>query len=422
MKRVVLARYGEIALKGRNRGIFEGMLARNMRRALVAQPGFRLSREYGRIYVEPKNPGAEGRVLEVAQTLRQTFGLVGVCPAVQAPLEYERVAEAAVLVAREAYALRPNSITFKIDARRSEKRFPKDSMTLNRELGGAVLDAIPKLKVDVHRPDIRVSVEVRQEGAFVYADDLPCSGGLPVGMSGRVMALLSGGIDSPVALWMAMKRGLSVDALHFETPPFTGTDARMKVIDLCRLLSEWGGPDRLHVVNFTPLQKLIWGRCPAELRVTLMRRLFLQIAQRLADAARAEAIVTGDSVGQVASQTLTSLRVIEDGIELPVLRPVVGFDKTEIVARAREIGTFEISIRPFDDCCALFVPEHPSTRPDLQATRAAQQGVGDAEVEAAIGEAIAHRDVLSFRARAARRDASIPAGAASSVIPEPVAR
>ena len=401
MGNVLLARYGEIALKGGNRGYFEGLLARNIRRSLIAVPGFRLQRVYGRIYAEPVNAEAEARVSEAADCLKKVFGLVGVAVARKTLLTTAAITEAAVACAEEAVAgasgSPPGIRTFKIDASRSEKRFPLDSMQLNRELGGAVLDALPALKVDVHKPDLRVTVEVRQEGAFVYAEDRKCPGGLPVGMSGRVVSLLSGGIDSPVASWLAMKRGMSVDALHFETPPFTSAESREKVVDLCRTLSVWGGPSRLHVVNFTPLQRLIWGRAPAALRITIMRRQFMKIAERIAEGARAEALVTGDSVGQVASQTLTSMRTIEDGIALPVLRPLLAWDKSEIVMKAREIGTYEISIRPFDDCCAMFVPEHPATKPGLAECRRAEEAIGAAELEAAVTEAITSREVTSVR-------------------------
>ncbi|ADU51392.1 thiamine biosynthesis/tRNA modification protein ThiI [Thermaerobacter marianensis DSM 12885] len=375
--RVLLVRYGEIGLKGRNRPQFEQALVRQVRRALAPWPGVAVYRTPGRVWVEPP-AGTDATPL--LEALQRVFGIVAVAPAEQVPLDLDAIAGAAQQVledALEAEAGRPGTppgprITFKVEARRSNKRFPLTSLELNRELGNRLLAAHPELKVDVQRPRITVHVEVRHDGAYVYARSVPGPGGLPVGVTGRACALLSGGIDSPVAVWMAMKRGLSVIPVHFHSPPFTSERAREKVVDLTRVLARWGGAMPLWVVHFTEVQRAIQLECPPELTITLMRRMMFRIAERIAARERALALVTGESLGQVASQTLESIRTISAVATLPVLRPLIGMDKTEIVERARAIGTYDISILPYEDCCTLFVPAHPATRPRPEQAEAAE--------------------------------------------------
>ncbi|HEY8552065.1 MAG TPA: tRNA uracil 4-sulfurtransferase ThiI [Thermaerobacter sp.] len=418
-QRVLLVRYGEIGLKGRNRPRFEQALVRQVRRALASWPGVAVYRTPGRVWVEPP-AGVDPEPL--LEALKRVFGVVAVSPAERVSLDLEAIGEAALRVLEDALAdssqanALPGSrsgagaaggptrddasapasvaatsggaatdpataggpgatrtpITFKVEARRSNKRFPLTSIEINRQLGSRLLAAHPELKVDVQRPHITVHVEIRHDGAYVYARSVPGPGGLPVGVTGRACALLSGGIDSPVAVWMAMKRGLSVIPVHFHSPPFTSERAREKVVDVTRVLARWGGPLPLWVVHFTEVQRAIQLECPPELTITLMRRMMFRLAERIAARERALALVTGESLGQVASQTMESIRTIGAVTTLPVLRPLIGMDKAEIVDRARAIGTYEISILPYEDCCTLFVPAHPATRPRPEQAEAAE--------------------------------------------------
>ncbi len=385
-ERLILVRFGEIALKGGNRPAFEKRLAARIRQA-VAPLGARVAAAYGRFLVR-----GGGDPAEALRRLARVFGIVSMSPALVAPLDLESIREAALLALREALAAGPGgravrpaspgiihpaspgivhpaspgagpAATFKVESRRANKGFPLDSMALNQALGAHLLEHQPGLRVDVHRPDVTVHVEVRDEAAYVYTAVLPGPGGLPAGSGGRAALLLSGGIDSPVAAWMAMKRGLELEAVHFHSPPFTGARAVDKVIDLCRELAGWGGLTALHLVRFTEVQKAVYRHCPADLGVTVMRRMMFRIAEGIARDRGALALVTGESLGQVASQTLESLHTIGRVVRLPVLRPLIGLDKTEIVERARAIGTYDISIRPYEDCCTIFVPKHPRTRP-----------------------------------------------------------
>lgn len=356
-----MIRYGEIGLKGKNRPAFERRLMGNISRALGM--GFaRVQRVYGRILVE-----SEADPAQILDKLSKVFGIVGVSPALRLPLTEQAICEGALAVLQDAAArvLLPagEPLTFKVEARRSNKQFPRTSPEINGLVGGYLLDNFPGLKVDVHTPRIKVRVEIREQNAFVYADDIPGVGGLPVGASGKALLLLSGGIDSPVAGWMAMKRGIEIEAVHFHSFPFTGEKSLEKVRDLCRILTGYTSRIKLHVVHFTDIQKEIQRSCPEELRVTIMRRMMFRLAVRIADDAGALALVTGESVGQVASQTLESMRVINQVIDIPVLRPLVGMDKHEIISRAQAIGTYETSVLPYEDCCTLFLPKHPATRP-----------------------------------------------------------
>ncbi|GAB6876121.1 tRNA uracil 4-sulfurtransferase ThiI [Thermaerobacter litoralis] len=376
MNPVLLVRYGEIGLKGRNRPQFEQALLRQIRRALGAWPGTAVYRTPGRVWVEPPAGTDPEPLLEA---LQRVFGIVAVSPAERVDLDLEAIAAGARRVLEAALEDRPGGggpaggpVTFKVEARRSNKRFPLTSLDLNRELGARLLAAHPELKVDVQRPQVTVHVEVRHDGAYVYARSVPGPGGLPVGVTGRACVLLSGGIDSPVAVWMAMKRGLRPICVHFHSPPFTSERAREKVVDLTRVLARWGGPLALWVVHFTEVQRAIQLDCPPELTITLMRRMMFRLAERIAARERALALVTGESLGQVASQTLESIRTISAVTTLPVLRPLIGLDKTEIVERARAIGTYDISVLPYEDCCTLFVPAHPATRPRPEQAEAAE--------------------------------------------------
>jgi len=362
MYNTYLIRYGEIGLKGKNRPQFERRLMDNISRALGRVGRAKVSRVHGRLVVESEMDPAL-----VLESLQKVFGIVGVSPALRLPLELEAVYAGALQALKDAVpGLRvpPGTpVTFKVEARRSNKSFSKTSPELNALVGGYLLDHYPGLQVDVHNPAILVRVEIREKNAFVYAGDVPGIGGLPVGSSGRALLLLSGGIDSPVAGWMAMKRGIEIEAVHFHSFPFTGEKSLEKVRELCRLLAGYTARIRLHVVHFTDIQKEIQMRCPEELRVTIMRRMMFRLSTKIAAQREALALVTGECVGQVASQTLESMRTISMVTDLPVLRPLVCMDKEEIIKRAQLIGTFATSILPYEDCCTLFLPRHPATRP-----------------------------------------------------------
>ncbi len=385
----ILVRYGEIGLKGQNRSYFEAKLVENIKRALGGYPVSRVYKTHGRVLVEPEGPWEE-----VANRLTDVFGIVVINPAVRIPPQLEGILEASVRVVKDASGGEPT--TFKVETRRADKSFPKKSPELNRLVGAACLKSVPGLKVDVHHPQVRLNVEIREDGAYVYCHALKGPGGLPVGTSGKGLLLLSGGIDSPVAGWMAMKRGIQVEAIHFHSFPLTSDRSKEKVIDLSRELAWYGGPFRLHVVHFTEVQKAIQKECPEGLRVTIMRRMMFRIAESLAQRRKILALVTGESVGQVASQTLESLAVINRVTRMPVIRPLVGFDKGEITDLAKRIGTYEISIRPYEDCCTLFVPRHPKTRPREEQ---AEEAEANLEVDSLVDEALQKTETLVLEPR-----------------------
>ncbi|PDO10268.1 MAG: tRNA 4-thiouridine(8) synthase ThiI [Candidatus Reconcilbacillus cellulovorans] len=355
----VLLRFGELTLKGRNRAWFEDQAVREVKRAIAAFPNAVVEKDYGRLYVRLNGEPYEG----VREALGTVFGLVSFSPVIRVPLELDAILDA-VLSAIDAK--RPEPRTFKISVRRANKRFPYTTRELNPMLGSRVLERRPHLKVDLHRPDIEVSVEIRDTEAFVYSDTIPGLGGFPVGTNGKAVLLLSGGIDSPVAGWLAMRRGLAIEAVHFHSMPYTSDRARQKVIDLAAVLARYCGQMTLHLVSFTDIQLRLKSACPEHLLITMMRRSMFRIAQTIAGLRGARGIVTGESLGQVASQTLASLHVIGKVADLPVIRPLIATDKTDIVRLAEKIGTYSISIRPYEDCCTLFVPKSPSTNPNLR--------------------------------------------------------
>ncbi len=389
MEQLLLVRYGEIGLKGRNRHVFEERLADNMRAALGDVVGAKVSREYGRVFVRLPD---EAALEEATARLQRVFGIVAVNPALRVPLELEAIQQAAAALVRADGDPRR---TFRVSARRAYKQFPHTSQELNQLVGAYVLRSVPNLSARMTEPDVTVTVEVREHAAYVYVDQVDGPGGLPVGASSRALLLLSGGIDSPVAGWMAMKRGIDLHAIHFHSPPFTSERSKQKVIDLCETLSRWNpGPVPLHVVHFTEVQKEIHRHVPQELGMTVMRRFMFRIAERLAARVEAVALVTGESVGQVASQTLESMAAINAVTTMPVLRPLVGFDKHEIIERAQRIETYDISILPYEDCCTIFVPERPATRPSIAAAEAAERTL---DVDGLVARALEHVDTIFAR-------------------------
>ena len=364
MESVLLVRYAEIHLKGLNRPFFERALVRAIKEALLPNK-VDVRREQGRIFVYGI---PEDRLYESADRLTRVFGIHSVSPTLSCEKDFAKIEEAASVLMEQALADGKEK-TFKVFSRRADKRFPMRSQEICMELGHTLLTRFPLLKVDVHKPDLSVGVEIRQQSAFVYAEEIPCAGGMPVGCNGRAMLLISGGIDSPVAGHMIAKRGVAIDAVHFFSYPYTSERARDKVIELARLISRYVGKIRLHLVPFTEIQLTIHEKCPASETTILMRRQMMKIAEMIALRDGCQALITGEAIGQVASQTIESLTVTEDAVTLPVFRPLIGFDKDDIIEKAQKIGTFETSILPYEDCCTVFVPQHPVTKPAVAKIR-----------------------------------------------------
>lgn len=392
---LILIRYGEISLKGKNRPSFENRLVSNIRRALDGLGRVRVFKLRGRIMVDAGNVDLS----KVMERLQRVFGIVSFSPVNKVnatPEDIYRTACDSIKRSMERDGLTGGEgkpVTFRVTVRRADKTFLMDSMELSRQVGGYLLANIPGLKVDLHTPQIIVSIDVREGQAYIFSDTIPGPGGLPVGVSGKAMLLLSGGIDSPVAGWMSMKRGIELEAVHYHSFPFTGDKSKEKVIDLCRVLARYGGRIRLHIVHFTDIQKEIQKRCPEKLRITIMRRFMFIIARRLAVQNNSLALVTGECVGQVASQTLESMVAINDVTNMPVLRPLVGFDKTQIIELAHQLGSYDISVQPYEDCCTLFLPKHPSTKPNLQKVRLAEE---ELDIEALIEASLEKTEVITI--------------------------
>ncbi len=387
---VILLRYGELALKGENRPFFERALKENICKALPNIDPKAVKRRHGRFFVDVAE---EEDIEKMLSALSKVFGLVSISPAVRLPLDLDAIKEGAFALGRDVI---PIGGTFKVQTKRANKGFPFSSPEINKEVGGYILPRLAEAKVDVHEPDVIIDVEVREDYAYVTGRVIPGPGGLPLGTSGHGLLLLSGGLDSPVAGWMCMKRGLSLTALHFHSFPFTSQRSKEKVIDIAQVLTGYAGELRLIVAFFTNIQKEIQTKVPEKLRVILMRRMMMRIAQKIAQREGALVLVTGESLGQVASQTLESINVTNQVVDLPVFRPLIGMDKSEIIDRARAIGTYDISIRPYEDCCTLFVPRHPSTRPALQEVEDAEAGM---DIQALVEEAIEKSKLIIVNGR-----------------------
>ena len=360
-----LLKYGEIGIKGKNRYLFEDALVRQIRFALKDVDGqFDVHKSQARIYVDCEG---DYDYEDTVEHLKRVFGIVGICPVVRMEDQgFEKLKEDVVSYMDEMYP--DKNLTFKVEARRARKTYPKTSMEINCDLGEVILEAFPETKVDVHHPDVMLNVEIRNE-IYVYSQIIPGAGGMPVGTNGKAMLLLSGGIDSPVAGYMIAKRGVKIDAVYFHAPPYTSDRAKQKVVDLAKLVARYSGPMDLHVVNFTDIQLYIYEKCPHEELTIIMRRYMMRIAQAIAEKNGAIGLITGESIGQVASQTLQSLAATNEVCTMPVYRPVIGFDKQEIVDVSEKIGTYETSIQPFEDCCTIFVAKHPVTKPNINVIR-----------------------------------------------------
>ncbi len=363
MYKAFLIKYGEIGTKGKNRYLFEDALCRQIRRSLKKVDGtFTVTKEQGRIYVDTEGEfDYEGAV----EALKKVFGILWICPMLQ--IEDNGFDDLACKVNEYLKNVYGNEKkTFKVDARRARKNYPKNSMEINMDLGEKILDAYPEqFMVDVHKPDFYLNVEIRNK-INIYSERIPGPGGMPVGTNGKATLLLSGGIDSPVAGYMIAKRGVIIDAVYFHAPPYTSDRAKQKVVDLAKLVADYSGPINLHVVNFTDIQLYIYEQCPHDELTIIMRRYMMKIAEYFALKEDSLGLITGESIGQVASQTMQSLAVTNEVCTLPVLRPLVGMDKQEIINISEKIGTYETSILPFEDCCTIFVANHPVTKPNLK--------------------------------------------------------
>ncbi|HHX24682.1 MAG TPA: tRNA 4-thiouridine(8) synthase ThiI [Thermoanaerobacterales bacterium] len=367
MDNIYLISFGEIALKGENRPFFERILMQRIRKALKpVDEKAKLQKTHGRIYCFSEAP--QEKVLDC---LKRVFGIVYISPAKSCELTIEQVQETALEVMKSQDY---KGKTFKVETRRPNKSFPMKSPEISREVGAYILKNLNNLKVDVHAPQIQLDVEIREK-AFVYSERVPGPGGLPLGCNGKAMLLLSGGIDSPVAAYMLMKRGVEIEPIYFHSFPFTSDRAKEKVIELCKILSGYSGNMRLHVVNFTEVLKELGENTPNEFLTILMRRMMVRIAQETAKKIGAQALVTGESLGQVASQTIEALAATNEVATMPIFRPLIGLDKIEIMDTARKVGTYDISIQPYADCCTVFVPAHPKTRPNLNAVNEAEQNI-----------------------------------------------
>ncbi|MCO7135956.1 tRNA 4-thiouridine(8) synthase ThiI [[Clostridium] leptum] len=368
MNEIILAKMGELALKGLNRSTFESILVKNIRRRLEGFGSFEIRKAQSVITIEPKDPSID--LDEAVEKVSQVFGIVALSRAMVAPKEMDAILDAAPGYLEETLE---NAKTFKVEAKRSDKTFPLKSPAICAAMGEKLLQSFPHLKVDVHHPDVTVMVEIRDFGAYIHGKVLPGAGGMPVGTGGRGLLLISGGIDSPVAGYMMAKRGLRLTAIHFASPPYTSERAERKVIELLTQVAGYAGRMKLLIVPFTSIQEAIRDNCPEDLFTVVMRRFMVRIASAVAEKRECLALVTGESVGQVASQTLPAMVCTDAVAQLPVLRPLCGMDKEEIVEISRKIGTFDISIQPYEDCCTVFTPKHPKTRPRLSDLEAAEQ-------------------------------------------------
>ena len=380
-KEIILCKYGEIVLKGANKSYFEDLLCRTLRHRVAPYGEFEVYRSQSTIYIEPTDDMAD---LDGAfDAAKRVFGIVAVSRAAVCDKNMDAIH---ALVREYIPQYLEGKKTFKVESKRSDKSFALDSMEISREIGGVILDAYPRIKVDVHNPDVVVKVEIREFGAYVSAGQFPGAGGMPVGTNGKGLLLLSGGIDSPVAGYMMAKRGVKLDAIHFESFPYTSERAREKVLELAQIVSEYSGDIFVHVVSLTHIQEELVKNCEEDYFTLLLRRYMMTIAEKVAKQKNCLALITGESLGQVASQTIQALGVTDSAVNMPVFRPCIGMDKEEIVQISRKIGAFETSIQPYEDCCTVFTPKHPRTKPELEKVLVQENKVDfNALVEEALG-------------------------------------
>lgn len=388
-REIFLLKLGEVVLKGLNRHTFEDKLVSNVTRRLRRCGSFNIYLRQSTIYVEPR--GEDCDMAEALTACRQVFGVVNVARAVPCEKDVDAIFETAAAYLKDEFAA---ARTFKVESKRADKLFHLNSIQISQAVGGLLGERFPNVAVDVHKPDLTVHVEVREKWAYVHAPAAPGAGGLPIGMGGTAVSLLSGGIDSPVSSWMMARRGVQLEMVHFVSPPYTSQQAQDKVVELARLLTVWCGRLTVHIVPFTKIQEEIRKHCPEEYFTLIMRRFMMRLSEKVARGVHAGALITGESLGQVASQTLPALGVTEDVTTLPVLRPLIGMDKVEIIRLSREIGCYETSILPYEDCCTVFTPRHPSTRPNLEDVRAAEAVL---DIEGLMNEAMAGRERIRVK-------------------------
>ena len=389
----IIVKYGEIGIKGKNRYIFENKLIKNIKNMLKPIDKFKVYKEYGRVYVDLGDYEYD----EVCEEVKKVFGVVGVCPAVKVlrnneedvEVAYQKLKETALQMLEEK--IENGAKTFKVESRRGDKSFRLTSQDMSIDIGGYLLSNVgDRIKVDINNPEVKIRCELRENNVIVYSDTVPGYGGLPIGTNGKAMSLLSGGIDSPVATWMVAKRGMEVEAVHFHTYPFTSEKSQEKVKDLARILAKYCGKVRLHKVNILEIQKAVGLNCKDEEMTIISRRFMMRIAQKLAEQRNCDALITGESIGQVASQTIQGLTCTNASVSLPVFRPLIAMDKTEIIDIAKKIDTFETSIIPEEDCCSVFAPKKPVTKPRLERIEASEKAL---DVEKLIEDAIANMEV-----------------------------
>lgn len=392
---IFIVRCGEVALKGMNKPYFERMLLDRIKKLLKKFDGVKAYRHEGLIFVRADkelNPGTEGKQA-ILKEIGKVFGVASISPAMECESTMEDIGRTAVEYMMEAIEERGVK-TFKVNAKRADKNFPVKSPDISRQIGAAVLKGCKVLKVDVHNPDVKLFVDVRHDKSYVYQDKIPGFGGLPLGTNGKGMSLLSGGIDSPVATWMMAKRGMMIEAVHFHSFPYTSQRAREKVEELAALVATYCGRFRMHVINLLPIQEQIVQNCPEEETTILVRRFMMRIAEELAAGNGCNMLITGENLGQVASQTAEALVVTDASVKMPVMRPLIGLDKTDIMDLAKEIGTYDKSIEPYEDCCTVFLPKHPATKPKLERILASESKL---DCEGLIREAIEKEEIVEIR-------------------------
>ena len=388
-----LIKYAEIAIKGKNRYLFEDALVNNIRYQLKNVDGeFKVRKENGRIYVETEG---DYDYDETVTALQRVFGIVGICPVILVDDEgFDKLCEQVIAHIDEAY---PNkNFTFKVNSRRARKNYPMTSMELNAEIGGKILEAFPETRVDVHNPQVMINVEIRPK-INIYSTEISGPGGMPLGTAGKAMLLLSGGIDSPVAGYMISKRGVTIEATYFHAPPYTSERAKQKVVDLAKKVAAYTGPIKLNIVNFTDIQLYIYEKCPHEELTIIMRRYMMKIAEHFAKKGKCLGLITGESIGQVASQTMQSLAATNDVCTMPVYRPLIAMDKQDIVAIAEKIDTYETSILPYEDCCTIFVAKHPVTKPNVEYIRKSETKLAE-KIDELMNEAITTTETIIVEA------------------------
>lgn len=389
---IILAKYGELALKGLNRNTFEDILMKNIKRRLKPIGSFSYTRAQSTIYIVPES--SEMDLDSAMETLKKIFGIAALCKACVCEKNLEDISRVGISYLEEALL---GARTFKVEAKRADKQFPFKSPDICRELGGQLLEAYPYLQVDVKHPDVTVMVEIREKNAFIHAGNEKGAGGLPVGSSGKALLLLSGGIDSPVAGYRMARRGVHISAIHYVSPPYTSDRAQEKVEQLCQKLTAYCGSIAFFCVPFTEIQEEIKRYCPEPYFTIIMRRLMVEIAQQIAAKDDCSALITGESIGQVASQTMQGLVCTDAVSRIPIFRPLIGMDKTEIIETSREIDTFDLSTLPYEDCCTVFTPKHPKVRPSLKDVEAAQ---GQYDFTASVEKAVANTEMKIFRIQA----------------------